>query len=130
MKYCTLFCLFNSIFLRFHYCFYMDKWQVEFTGSYRWAGLKSLGFGQIDGPVKRKAIQCVLGNEETQFLKENFKIVIVMYKNNFQSWAIFRRGPFSVNSCHLWYALKHHCNRKKVIAIVNIYFCLDLVWPM
>ena len=67
---------------------------VEFRGSYRWAGLKSPGFDQIDGPVKRKAIQCVLGNEETQFLKEIFKILIVMYENNFQSWAIFRQDHF------------------------------------
>ena len=25
-----------------------------------------------------------------------------MHENNLQSWAIFRREPFSINSCQLW----------------------------
>ena len=25
-----------------------------------------------------------------------------MYENNFQSWPIFRLGPFSINPCQLW----------------------------
>ena len=49
----------------------------------------------------RKVLQCELSIEETKFLKEICKILIVMYKNNIQCWAIFRRGPFSVNSCQL-----------------------------
>ena len=40
-----------------------------------------------------------------KIMKEIFKIIFVMYKNNFQSWAIFQRGPFSVNPCQLCYIL-------------------------
>ena len=58
---------------------------------------------KLNGPIKRKVLKCVINNKKTQFLKEMFKILIVMYENNFQSWAIFRRGPFSVNPSQLWY---------------------------
>ena len=37
-----------------------------------------------NGPVKIKALKCVISNEETQFLREIFKVLIVMYENNFQ----------------------------------------------
>ena len=69
---------------------------VEFRGSYHFlSGIKGsdLWSNRIG----------VLSNEETQFLKEMFKIPIVMHENNFHSWAIYRRGPFSVNLCQLWY---------------------------
>ena len=53
---------------------------------------KSNGPGEI-----RKALECVLDNEETQFLREISKLLNVIYENYFRIRAIFQCGPFSVN---------------------------------
>ena len=57
----------------------------------------ALTLTKLTGPVERKALQCVLSDEETQFQKEFFKILNIMYENIYQIRAIFQRGPFSVN---------------------------------
>ena len=72
---------------------------VEFRGSYRFlSGIKASGlWSNQKGQEKEKPY-----NEETHFLKAIFKLVNLMYENNFQSLAIFRVGPFSVNLCQLY----------------------------
>ena len=58
--------------------------------------------------------ECVLSNEETQFLWEISKIVNVMHENNSKSGATFLCGPFSVNP--------HSCD---VCTKVRLIFALE-----
>ena len=54
---------------------------VEFTGSSRFlSGIKGYGLWSNQSSCKKKS---ELSYEETKFLKEIFKILIVMYENNF-----------------------------------------------
>ena len=60
------------------------------TGEFRvpidfWAGKKLWALVKSNGPVKKST-------EETQFLKEIFKILIIMYENNFKKMSNISTG--------------------------------------